>query len=70
MDKFDGITAKAAAPIVGVPRQRMRQLAEATGIRRRVLPGSPVLYDRGDCERVAREAIVGGRTPELVGSSN
>jgi hypothetical protein len=68
MDKFNGVTARAAADIIGVARQHMPRLAAEKGIRRRILPGVAILYDRGDCERVAREAIVGGRPVEMAGS--
>ena len=70
MESFDGITAKAGAALVGVPRHHMVRIAAEKGIRRRVLPGVPILYDRNDCLRVGREAIVTTRAPELAGSSN
>ena len=68
MEIFQGITARAAADIIGVGRHHIARIAAERGIRRRVLPGVPIVYDRNDCVRVAREAIVTTRAPELAGS--
>jgi hypothetical protein len=60
------IFGRHAERILGIGRGHIVKVAEAAGIRRKIVPGLWPRYHRGDCERVAREAIVGGQPLEMA----